>query len=516
MTKGIHQNDAPAQSERKHALLQACSAVRYIVALLGCAYIISYIAVALARIHYPFELQWMEGASALQVRQILSSRQLYVAPSLEFIPMIYTPLYYYVSALIAGLIGSGFLSLRLVSFISSLGCMVLIYRFVKGEGYGRWLAITTVGLFAATYALTRGWFDIARVDSMFLFLALWALYILRSARSSWSMAAAGILAAMAFQTKQSELPIIAVMIVYAVYAHRQRAIYFVATSLGLIAISAVLINYSTNGWYNYYVFSLPSKHPIDEAKWMSFWFNDLTPTLKVAIVVSILYLLRGLDWTHNKNQAMFYMCATAGMIATSWSGRLHSGGYVNVVIPAYAWISVLFGLGIGRCLERAHANHNILSLSITLIIYGLCIFQYASLLYDPIAFVPSAADYYAGQALVRSIAEVNGDVFVPFHPYIATLAGKHPSFHRMAFADIDRSTDEATKNRLHEELDMAVSQGRFDTIILDDFWLRDRVSLRYKSAGPAFEHTSEFWPKTGLPKRPQYIYTLRNDPKSAL
>lgn len=451
----------------------------------------------------------MEGASILQVERILSGRKLYAAPSLEYIPMIYTPLYFYVSALLCKLFGSSFFGLRLVSLVSSLGCLFFVYRFVQKEGCGRWAAIVASGFFAATYGLTRGWFDIARVDSMFLFLALCSLYILKNAKSISNLAVAGAVAALAFQTKQSELLIFAMMAVYAAYIHRKQAAYFIGAYVGLVIISAFLLNRSTNGWYYYYVFSLPSKHPIDSTKWMIFWNADLMPALTIAMAASALYLCAGLDWAKNKRSAVFYICTTAGILASSWSGRLHSGGYINVLMPAYVWISVLSGLAIGRWIKRAGMDGDYRSFVGVIFIYGICIYQYIALLYNPFAYIPNSKDYDAGQNLVRTIAKTDGEVFIPFHPYLAVLAGKRSTFHRMAFADIDRSTDKEKIKMLHRELNQVISHRHFDMIILDDLWMRNQVSKKYRLIGPAFKHNSEFWPKSGLPKRPQYIYKLR-------
>ncbi|MHC4458094.1 MAG: hypothetical protein ACYS0I_13605, partial [Planctomycetota bacterium] len=71
----------------KHALLT--------VAIL---YLAVYLILVFLRIQFPFELEWMEGGSVHQIERILEGKKLYVSPSLEFVPYIYPPLYFYVSA----------------------------------------------------------------------------------------------------------------------------------------------------------------------------------------------------------------------------------------------------------------------------------------------------------------------------------------------------------------------------------------------------------------------------------
>ena len=135
---------------------------------------------------------------------ILSGRPLYVEPSLEFTPFIYTPLYFYVAAAVSKVLGVGFLPLRLVSFVASLGCLWLIGRFVRRET-GSWTwGIVAAGLFAATYRLSGAWLDIARVDTLFLFLVLGSIHLLRFRRGpldGGGWAADGL----AFLTKQTAL-----------------------------------------------------------------------------------------------------------------------------------------------------------------------------------------------------------------------------------------------------------------------------------------------------------------------
>ena len=81
------------------------------------------------------------------------------------------PLYYYVGALSCRVFGTGLFALRLVSFVSSLGCFGVLYAIVQRDTGSRLLGIFGLSLFAATFELSGAWFDIARVDSLALLLA---------------------------------------------------------------------------------------------------------------------------------------------------------------------------------------------------------------------------------------------------------------------------------------------------------------------------------------------------------
>jgi len=132
---------------------------------MSAVYIIMYIVLAILRMPCPFELEWMEGAMVDHVVWMLAGNPLYPEPSLDFVPFIYAPIYFYVSAGISWLIGVGFFPLRLVSVLASLGSLVVIFAFVRKETLSWQAALLASGLFAATYELSDVWFDIARVDS---------------------------------------------------------------------------------------------------------------------------------------------------------------------------------------------------------------------------------------------------------------------------------------------------------------------------------------------------------------
>src|SRR5438132_2218404 len=102
-------------------------------------------AVAIKRLSYPFDLEWMEGGGVAHVQRVLDGRGLYPRPSLDFVPFIYTPLYWYVSAAAAWVLGTGYAPLRLVSLASSLGCFALVFTLVRRETGATWTGILAAG-----------------------------------------------------------------------------------------------------------------------------------------------------------------------------------------------------------------------------------------------------------------------------------------------------------------------------------------------------------------------------------
>src|SRR5690606_26315496 len=56
--------------------------------------------------------------------------------------------------------------------------------------------------------------------------------------------------------------------------------------------------------------------------------------------------------------------------------------------------------------------------------------------WQPARFIPTAEDQAAGEALVERLREIEGDVFMPYHPWYPVMAGKPLYTHRMGLLDM--------------------------------------------------------------------------------
>src|SRR5712692_2235180 len=81
------------------------------------------------RLTYPYDLEWMEGGMLCHALRLMEGKPIYAAPSVDFIPYLYTPLYPYVLFLLSKVVGLGYTVARLVSVLSFVAAGVLGYRF---------------------------------------------------------------------------------------------------------------------------------------------------------------------------------------------------------------------------------------------------------------------------------------------------------------------------------------------------------------------------------------------------
>ena len=284
-------------------------------------WILVYLVAAAWRVRFPFELESVEGHCLQQVCRVLDGQALYVAPSLHFVPLIYTPLYFYAAAAAARLFGAGFFALRFVSILASLGSLFLIFRIVQKQTGDSHCGLLATGLFAGSYNVAASWFDLGRVDSLFLFLLLLAVHSMTFAPSALKAIGTGLIVFASFMTKQTALLASAPLLAYYLWRHPREFPWLAATLLFLLPLSTILLDRVHDGWYSYYVFAVPAMARLRYHFLFSFWSDDVIGPFFGAVFccVAQVYVTRRADW--------FYLFFLSGALAASLAGRLHSGGY---------------------------------------------------------------------------------------------------------------------------------------------------------------------------------------------
>ncbi len=291
--------------------------------------------IVISRINYRYDLEWMEGASLVQVYRIYTGQSLYTQPSLSYIPLIYPPLYFYLAAGLFKMMGISFLPLRLVSFASTVGCLVIIYLAVKDKTNSGLISLVAAGSFAATFKLGGAWFDIARVDMLFIFLCLAAIYFL-SKQTTTNSIISGALFALAFLSKQTALPIFIVVAGATLLLFRKQTFPLVACFVIISLAAYFYLNSSTKGWYQYYILALPASHQV---KW-STTLDVLRTGLGVeaiTIIIGVAPVLFGLRKFLSDKLHQYYFLAVIGIVATSLLARINRGAYNNALYSGICW-----------------------------------------------------------------------------------------------------------------------------------------------------------------------------------
>jgi len=519
--------------------------------LLGLAAIVTYLVTALFRLTYPFPLEYLESNSLVEVQRLLTGHGLYAAPTVGYVPDGYPPLYFAVSAAAASVLGLSYLPLRLVSLVSSLVCFAILARLVQRETASAAAGIAAAGLLAATYFVTDTWFDVARVDSLFLALSVAALYTARWMRRPRGAVALGLLLAAVFLTKQNGLAEGVAVLTVLAFGRRQRLGWLAAlTYAAVLSISTLALGLTSHGWYVYYVFVLMTKQTLQHAAFAQFWTVCLLPPLGIACCALVLGVRR---------TPLVLAAGGTALVVEGYAALVHSGGAVNDVLPAYLTVAMLAGLAMGGdpgglagwCAGRlgrsritggrlgrsriaggrlgrsriaggrlgrsriaggrpgltgrwaGAAAAALVTAQLAVLVTGL----------RPGQAIPTSADRVVGQRLTSGMRALGGTIAVPSDPGLALLAGLPTVAHQGATDDVLRASDPALVAAFRRSAARAVAAQRFSAIVT-------------YSAGPPNGYPSDlmryyrrcpqkllsglpqtvFEPVAGLPERPDYVW----------
>jgi hypothetical protein len=502
---------------------RAAAAVSGLVIVGALAAIAAYIWIAAHRLSYPYELDWLEGGAVELVGRVLEGKPLYTAPTLAYVSYTYPPLYTYVSAAVAEITGLGFLPLRLVSFGSSLVAIAVLWRWVVDATQDRVAGPAAAGFFAATYGLSGWWFDVGRLDSLFVALTLASLWLGRRTHGIRAGIAIGVVAFLAFFTKQSALVAIMPALAWLALTRPRAAVPAIATLLGLVAGSTLLLDGLSDGWYRYYVFSELVGQPWQRRMWVGFWRLDLYHHLLLlawltataaTIAVAGAVRRRAGDGRWPALPAMrlrlrgrvgvgYELSAAVGLLLAAWFSRLHTGGYLNVLMPAYAACALLAGLAFAR-LRRLGAMPALAASAVVLV-------QLAQLLSMPNHGLPARVQRTAGAELISRLRSLSGPVLVLAHPWYGTVAGKGSFAQADAIAEVLRSNAPRGAADLQRALRDSLNRYHVQAVVLDKpppSWLSPQLEGNFVLE-PGTITPQLLRPPVDLRGAPTYLYIRR-------
>lgn len=431
--------------------------VAWLMGALTAFAIVQALSIALQRVVYPYELEWLEGGALVQVQRILHGQPLYARPTLDYVAFFYPPLYYYTAAALAQVTGFSFLPLRLVSLLASVGSTVIVARLVQRATGQHHAGFTAVGLLTATYGLALGYYDLARVDALMTLFVLGGFLVAGRTRGG-DLLAAGCFALAVF-TKQGAVLAVVPYCLSRLGTDRWHATWLLAPMGILVGAGTLLLDHLYGGWYLFYTRDLVG---FGGARWG--YMLTYVPFMGAVFGFSLARV-----WVARRSLPLPLLAQASGLIGVALVGKLHMGGAENVMLPGYAGLALLFGAAIGlRQVPLGWLMHTIQM--------GLLL---AYTLVAPL--VPTAEHADGTHALVARLQAIPGDVYTPTSPTLAILAGKTPTSHLCAMQEVQGyfgGGDAATWQRLQRELHAALRERRFAVILLpQDMWDEERGTL---------------------------------------
>ena len=406
------------------------------------------------RLAYPYDLEWLEGATLWHAQRLVDGLPLYPPPSLDFVPHPYTPLYPWLLAQLGRLFGVSYVVGRALSVAAFAGALVVGWRFCRRLRVSRALATAAMAIPCAAYVPTGAWIDLVRVDSLWLLLAAAGMTIAWPAHveQRWRPIASALLLVAAFFAKQTAAPLMLAVALALVVVDWRAALTFVLT-LAAIGLPALwLMQRATDGWFWFYIYRVHHSHPFSLSA-ASFVPGRLALLMLPALPLTTWALVRA-----RADLDLRYAAWLAAVgVAVSSLAKGTWGAYTNALLPGVYFGALFIAVAASRLVDERHARQTTWAWALVAatiltapgLIVRLIQLAHPSTYhvhqangYEPATELPAAEDREATARLIARLRAVDGDVWLPSHAWYARLAGKRPLAGEMgaddlAFAGVD-------------------------------------------------------------------------------
>jgi hypothetical protein len=487
------------------------------------------------RASYPLDLEWMEGGTLVHAQRIAAGQGIYVPPSVDFIPFLYTPLYPALLAALSFVFPLGYTLGRVVSILAFAAALGAIVVAAVGEAAGRQrkalaalAGLGGAGVVAASFAFTGNFYDLVRSDSLLLALEAWAVLLAVRGQGRKSALGAGLLIALGFLSKQTATIVGVGLGVGLLVASLRRGLLYGAAAAASLAAGIGLLLATSRGWFWTYIFKLHQSHgyrwdTVRDVAW-PLLVQFLWPLFFVLVLATLgLALARKLRRCDVVLWAVALAGASAALVgfATQWADS-------NAFIPAVFFPAFAAAVLVARlCLLAVDGKRWIPAAAAVVAVLVLGAQSLHTLPPTPArvpkgpwpvllgwpklaralpaagSAVPSAQDRAAALRLLDELRALPGPLFIPFHTYYGVLAGKQPFVHRMGVRDVEAALGRP------KGLDQAIAERRFAAIVLD--WKSypgewPNLDLHYQVARELYEGTNSVRMFAGAQTSPNRLY----------
>ncbi len=313
--------------------------------------------------------------------------------------------------------------------------------------------------------------------------------------------------AAAFLTKQSALVPIAAAVPFLWRRGRSLAVVYTATVGVILAGTTLWFNHATDGWYSQYVLRLAGQHAIATNEYLGFFTHDLFRPLAVMLIVAAVGLLA----YRRGDQGWFWIPVTGGLLFASYTARLHSGGYDNVLLPGYAGVAMATGLGLHALTRPAVLEQR---RWVSRVLVAGVLVTFLTLIYVPWHQLPSASTNQAGNRLVADLARLPQPVYLPSQSWLLDVArpGTPTTSQAAALEDLLRGHLRGSNRWLARDLRTDIGEQRFATVVVDSPGAYSYLPKNFNTAYCrlyTLPHRDQLEPVTGTRTAPAAVWVPR-------
>ncbi len=453
------------------------------------------------RFSYPYDLEWMEGGMLHHAQRISQGSGIYTPPSVEFIPYLYTPLYPAVLASTGKIFGLSYQLGRFISVVSLLGIAGVTWATLRRLASSSnnapvpalFAMFIAMGIFASGYPLMEGWYDLVRADTMFLFMITLGIFLAprwASRDTGWNghigIAMLAALMALSFFCKQTGIFYVAwVGVIVLMLAWRRAPTYGLIA--GLIGLGgAWILNQASHGWFWTYIYKMHQTHDFNRDRfWKSFevilWHSRSATFLIAGSLLAV--AATGIAKRRipmGARPLLLWAPTYAVSVVVGAVGWGTEFAHYNAFMPAFLHGGIAAGaavLAIVACARiwlprNRDPRWQLVPAMLVLAVLAPLNWSLWQDRWHPSRFTPTFADRNAGDALITRIAQIDGDVWVPFHPWYSVLAGKRAFAHKMGLKDVTWRS-----SRVVPDLIPALTEHRFAAVVFDNRSVTNEMPL---------------------------------------
>jgi hypothetical protein len=408
------------------ARLQAWKKYLPLVALVPVLWHLAVLAQIFAlRLTYPMDAEWMEGGELYHAWRWLHGQSIYGPPSQGFIPYGYPPFHFVVLAVTGKIFGLDYGLGRAVSVLFfALGCAVLFregWRALQGGPRAVALGGLAVGLAAAAFPVTGGWYDLIRNDTLALALPVLAAGVVGDGRISVrrTLVVAALLVA-AVYTKQTGLFFAFWIWLFVTIRAWRRGLLLAAVSVAASAVILGLCWWATDGWFWKWI-TLMSKQKLYPARLATGAqaVLEFAPYLcAVPVLLGVVAVKRWLSPRTALWAGMLLMSLPASFLP-----HIKEGGFLNNLMPVVflaGGCTLLLCADLVNGLRRSRPRASAVAL-------GLVLCSAAGWLivkrYDTRPYVVTAERRRNAVALNQLVRSLPGGVLMVDHPFLPVRNG---------------------------------------------------------------------------------------------
>ncbi len=433
-----------------------------------------------ARLSYPLDLEWMESGVLITAKRAMDGAPLYATPTLDFASFCYPPLYPVLLGWLGRVFGLSYTlgrALSVFAFTVTLSLVVhAAWRATREAapdlcgGDATWhrrptldaavFAAVSAAAVAVAYGWTGAWYDLVRIDMVFMALSVGGLYALAAGhRSVRGVILAGVVLGLAYFAKQTAVFFI-VAAGLAQLLLRARLLPVLVITVGVVAgLGTLAYDRITDGWFWFYIYDLHQSHQTDSTfVWSKaprhLWLHARWLYLGCGAAV-ILWTFAAVYRRRLAPHAPLWLMGAVAGVAAATVGRSTQWAFDNAYIPGVVLPAIfcavaaaeargLLASGAGSASDASgwrawvDARPGLAAACAWVPVALVGIQVLATGVPESRRWVPDPQQRSEARRFLVQLQRLGreGEVLVPYHPYYSVLAGGPGHGHIMNVNDV--------------------------------------------------------------------------------